>query len=115
THAVTSGLTQALTGMAVAFSNSLVGIVSAVVLTVLGVVSNVTDRRDRSHGPDRDVPRPAAIAARAGEPGGRCVQRVGRPTRGRCRAVRRRAPAILDGHQGSARGPAGGLAQARGK
>ena len=45
THAVTNGLTQALTGMAVAFSNSLVGIVSAVVLTVLGVVSNVTDRR----------------------------------------------------------------------
>ena len=31
------GLTQALAGMAVAFSNSLVGIVSAVVLTVLGV------------------------------------------------------------------------------
>ena len=31
--------------MAVAFSNSLVGILSAVVLTILGVVSNVTDRR----------------------------------------------------------------------
>jgi hypothetical protein len=31
--------------MAVAFSNSLVGILSAVVLTALGVVSNVTDRR----------------------------------------------------------------------
>ncbi len=45
TQAVTGGLTQALTGMAVAFSNSLVGILSAVVLTVLGVVSNVTDRR----------------------------------------------------------------------
>lgn len=42
---LTSGLTQALAGMAVAFSNSLVGIVSAVVLTVVGVVSNVTDRR----------------------------------------------------------------------
>jgi hypothetical protein len=39
------GLTEALAGMAVAFSNSLVGILSAVVLTVLGVVSNVTDRR----------------------------------------------------------------------
>jgi hypothetical protein len=45
TQAVTHGLSQALTGMAVAFSNSLVGIVSAVVLTALGVVSNVTDRR----------------------------------------------------------------------
>jgi hypothetical protein len=45
TQAVTRGLSEALTGMAVAFSNSLVGIVSAVVLTVLGVVSNVTDQR----------------------------------------------------------------------
>jgi hypothetical protein len=43
--AVTHGLTQALTGMAVAFSNSLVGIASAVVLTVLGVVNNIGDRR----------------------------------------------------------------------
>jgi hypothetical protein len=46
THAVTGGLTQALTGMAVAFSNSLVGISSAVVLTVVGVLSNVTERRN---------------------------------------------------------------------
>ena len=45
TQAVTQGLSQALTGMAVAFSNSLVGILSAVVLTALGVVSNVTDQR----------------------------------------------------------------------
>ena len=45
TQAVTHGLTDALAGMAVAFSNSLVGILSAVVLTVLGVLSNVTDRR----------------------------------------------------------------------
>ena len=45
TQAVTHGLTDALTGMAVAFSNSLAGILSAVVLTVLGIVSNVTDRR----------------------------------------------------------------------
>jgi hypothetical protein len=43
--AVTHGLTQALGGMAVAFSNSLVGIGSAVALTVLGVVNNPTDRR----------------------------------------------------------------------
>ena len=45
TQGVTQGLTDALAGMAVAFSNSLVGILSAVVLTVLGIVSNVTDRR----------------------------------------------------------------------
>lgn len=44
-QAVTHGLTQALTGMAVAFSNSLVGITSAVVLTLLGVFHNVSDRR----------------------------------------------------------------------
>jgi hypothetical protein len=42
---VTIGLTHALSGMAVAFSNSLVGIVSAVILTVLNVISNPTDRR----------------------------------------------------------------------
>ena len=45
TQAITHGLTDALTGMAVAFSNSLVGIGSAVVLTVVGVVNNVADRR----------------------------------------------------------------------
>jgi hypothetical protein len=44
-QAMTRGLTEALGGMAVAFSNSLVGIGSAVVLTLLGVVNNVTDRR----------------------------------------------------------------------
>lgn len=42
---VSQGLTRALSGMAVAFSNSLVGVLSAVILTVLGVVSNVADRR----------------------------------------------------------------------
>lgn len=42
---VTTGLTHALAGMAVAFSNSLVGIGSAVLLTLLGVVSSPTDRR----------------------------------------------------------------------
>ncbi len=45
TQAVTHGLTHAMSGMAVAFSNSLFGIGSAVILTVLGVFSNVTDRR----------------------------------------------------------------------
>jgi hypothetical protein len=43
--AVTTGLTHALSGMAVAFSNSLLGIVSAVILTVLNVISNPTDQR----------------------------------------------------------------------
>jgi hypothetical protein len=42
---VTSGLTHALAGMSVAFSASLFGIGSAIVLTVFGVVFNVTDRR----------------------------------------------------------------------
>ncbi len=45
TQSLTTGLTQALSGMSVAFSGSLFGIVSAIVLTVIGVFSNVTDRR----------------------------------------------------------------------
>jgi hypothetical protein len=45
TDSVTAGLTQALSGMAVAFSNSLVGVGSAVVLTTLAVFSNLTDQR----------------------------------------------------------------------
>jgi methyl-accepting chemotaxis protein len=45
TESVTNGLTQSLSGMAIAFSNSLVGVGSAVILTVLGVFSNPTDRR----------------------------------------------------------------------
>jgi hypothetical protein len=44
-QAVTRGLTDALSGMAVAFSNSLVGVGSAVLLTILGVLTNPTDRR----------------------------------------------------------------------
>lgn len=44
-QAVTQGLTSALSGMAVAFSNSLLGVGSAVVLTVVGVLNDVTDRR----------------------------------------------------------------------
>ncbi len=46
-NAVTSGLTHALSGMAVAFSNSLVGISSAVILTILNVVSNAPEARTR--------------------------------------------------------------------
>ena len=45
TEALTQGLTRALTGMSVAFSTSLFGIVSAIVMTVLGVFANVADRR----------------------------------------------------------------------
>jgi len=46
TDVVTLGLTHALSGMSVAFSASLFGIGSAIVLTLFGVLSNVTDRRN---------------------------------------------------------------------
>ncbi|HTV20659.1 MAG TPA: hypothetical protein VMG12_18375 [Polyangiaceae bacterium] len=42
---VTGGLTKALSGMSVAFSASLFGIASAIVLTIFGVLSNPTDKR----------------------------------------------------------------------
>lgn len=45
TESLTAGLTQALTGMSVAFSTSLFGILSAVVMTLLSVFFNVADRR----------------------------------------------------------------------
>jgi methyl-accepting chemotaxis protein len=45
TESLTAGLTQALTGMSVAFSTSLFGIVAAIVMTLLGVFCNVSDRR----------------------------------------------------------------------
>ncbi|HEY1694369.1 MAG TPA: hypothetical protein VGG39_19505 [Polyangiaceae bacterium] len=79
TQSVTTGLSHALSGMAVAFSNSLLGIGSAVVLTALGIVSNVTDQRtgamvqaetylDRrvaaSSGPGADAARLEAAAVR---------------------------------------------------
>ncbi len=41
----TKGLTRALSGMSVAFSSSLFGIGSAIVLTLFNVLSNVTDLR----------------------------------------------------------------------
>ena len=80
-QSVTQGLTHALSGMSVAFSNSLFGIFAAVVLTILGVFSNVTDHRtaimvqienhiDRLlarelHGPDETtIPLPGAATAR---------------------------------------------------
>ncbi|HKU44798.1 MAG TPA: hypothetical protein VJR89_41855 [Polyangiales bacterium] len=40
-----NGLAQALAGMSVAFSASLVGIVSAIIMTLVGVFASVTDRR----------------------------------------------------------------------
>jgi len=51
--------------MAVAFSNSLVGVLSAVVLTVVSILSNVSDRRTAVMVQietylDRVLPRPAA-------------------------------------------------------
>jgi hypothetical protein len=42
---VTGGLSKALSGMSVAFSASLFGIAAAIVLTLFGVLSNPTDRR----------------------------------------------------------------------
>ena len=42
---VSQGLSRALSGMAVAFSNSLFGVLSAVVLTIIGVLSSIPDRR----------------------------------------------------------------------
>jgi hypothetical protein len=46
TESLTRGLSEALSGMSVAFSTSLVGIFSAIVMTLLGVFANVTDRRN---------------------------------------------------------------------
>ncbi len=45
TQGVSQGLSRALAGMAVAFSNSLVGVLSAVILTVFGILSSAADRR----------------------------------------------------------------------
>jgi hypothetical protein len=45
TETLTAGLTQALAGMSVAFSTSLFGIVSAIVMTLVSVFFNVLDRR----------------------------------------------------------------------
>ena len=42
---VGEGLTKALSGMAVAFSNSLVGVLSAVILSIVGALANVSDQR----------------------------------------------------------------------
>ena len=42
---ISQGLTHSLSGMSVAFSNSLFGILAAVILTILGIFSNVTDQR----------------------------------------------------------------------
>ena len=44
-ESLTRGLTQALTGMSVAFSTSLIGILSAIALTLLGVFFSIADRR----------------------------------------------------------------------
>jgi hypothetical protein len=45
TVALTQGLTESLAGMAVAFSVSLSGVGAAIILTLVGVFSNLTDRR----------------------------------------------------------------------
>lgn len=48
TQAVTQGLRQALSGMSVAFSCSLFGIMAAIIMTLLGVFMNVADCRTRA-------------------------------------------------------------------
>jgi len=45
TASLTQGLTETLSGMSVAFSASLFGIVSAIVMTLLGVFLNIGDKR----------------------------------------------------------------------
>jgi len=45
TQSLTRGLTEALSGMSVAFTTSLVGIAAAIVMTLVGVFANVADRR----------------------------------------------------------------------
>lgn len=45
TASLTRGLTDAISGMSVAFSTSLFGIAAAIVMTLLGVFANVGDRR----------------------------------------------------------------------
>jgi hypothetical protein len=45
TRALTRGLSDALSGMSVAFTTSLFGIVAAILLTLIGVFFSVTDRR----------------------------------------------------------------------
>jgi hypothetical protein len=45
TASVTAGLTEALSGMSVAFSTSLFGITGAIVMTLLSVFANVPERR----------------------------------------------------------------------
>lgn len=47
TQTLTRGLVQALSGMSVAFSTSLFGILAAILMTLLGVFFNVADRRTR--------------------------------------------------------------------
>ena len=44
-QSLTAGLTQALGGMSVAFTTSFAGILAAVVLTLVGIFSNVAERR----------------------------------------------------------------------
>jgi hypothetical protein len=46
TTSLTRGLTDALSGMSVAFSTSLFGISAAIIMTLLGVFTNVADRRN---------------------------------------------------------------------
>jgi methyl-accepting chemotaxis protein len=46
TQSVTKGLTEALSGMSIAFSTSLFGIGAAIIMTVIGIFWNIPDRRE---------------------------------------------------------------------
>ncbi len=46
-ESLTRGLTDALGGMSVAFTTSLVGIIAAIIMTLLSVLANVAERRTR--------------------------------------------------------------------
>jgi hypothetical protein len=69
TESLIAGLTQALTGMSVAFSSSLFGIVAAIAMTLLGVFFSVADRRNELMAQVEDyldnALRPAVLAALA--------------------------------------------------
>ena len=77
TESLTAGLTQALSGMSVAFSTSLFGILAAIVMTLLSVFFNVVDRRSELMGQIEayldNVLLRAAVTAGVGEAGSAVV------------------------------------------
>jgi hypothetical protein len=88
TTSLTRGLTDALSGMSVAFSTSLFGISAAIIMTLLGVFTNVADRRNalmvqiESYldnvllGPLRNAGSDQARLGKAGAPSGEGLERL---------------------------------------